>query len=150
MDSSNKPTSGSVPAGHQTPLQLDRLIGKYVALRDRKRELEAKHKEQLTPFNQIMAEIEAKLLDHMQSSGINSIATSAGTAYQSTTPRATIKDRTAFRQWVVETGSFDIVDWKASPTGVFNFIQDHEGMVPPGINASTYTAVRFRRPGEEE
>jgi len=141
----------STSASKAPLLDVDKLIGQYVKLRDRKREMEARHKDELRPYTTIMGEIEAQLMKHMQDAGIDSVATPSGTAYQSTTPRATIQDRGAFRQFVEETGMFELVDWKANPRAVFEFIEAvGNGSPPPGVNASTFTAVRFRSPGEKE
>jgi hypothetical protein len=139
---SNTPTPGV------TPPDINKTIDQYVKLRDKKRLLERQHKDQLKPFNDLLEEIEGMLLSYMQRAGVNSIATDGGTAYQSTTPRATIGDGDAFRQFVIANQLFDLVDWRANATRVFDYINEHNGQVPPGVNPSTYTKVNFRRPGE--
>ena len=149
MDSTT-PATGPAPVGKLAPMNLEKLIDRYVALRDRKREVEKRHKEELKPFRTVMDEIEAMLMQYMQKSGIDHVATPGGTAYQVTKPSATIRDGSAFRQWVVKNERYDIVDWRANARAVFEYIRENEGKVPPGINASTYTTVNFRRPGEEE
>jgi hypothetical protein len=143
-------TTGPSPEGAPSPLQLDKMIQSYVALRDRKRAIEAKHKEELAPYAKVMGEIEAKMLAHMQKLGTNSVNTDAGTAYQITKPSATIRDGAAFRQWVVETAAFGIVDWRANANAVSEYIEDNGGALPPGVNFSTRTTVNFRRPNEKD
>lgn len=138
------PTPGVSP-----PPDINKTIAQYVALRDRKRLLEKQHKEQLKPFNDLMEELEGLMLNYMQRSGSNSIATDGGTAYISTVPRATVKDAAAFRSWVIANNMFDLADWRANAPRIFDFINEHNGQVPPGVNPSTYTSVRFRSPGEE-
>jgi hypothetical protein len=135
---------------YQTPLNLANLIDKFVALRDRKRELEQRHEEELKPFTQIMDEIASQLLTHMQQMNVDHVATPGGTAYQTTKRSASIRDKQAFKQYVVETGAFDMLDWKANATAVFKFIEDNNGSAPPGINPSSRTAVNVRRPNEKE
>jgi len=149
MDSSAQ-AAGPSPEGVPSPLQLDKMIQSYIALRDRKRAIEAKHKEELAPYTKVMEEIEGKMLTHMQKSGSNSVNTDAGTAYKTTKLSATIRDGAAFRQWVVETGSYAVVDWRANANAVFEYIEDNGGVVPPGVNASTRVTVNFRRPNEKE
>jgi hypothetical protein len=131
-------------------LNVNKTVDNYIKLRDRKRELEAAAKEQVAPFIKLMGEIETQLLAYMQQTGVDSVATPGGTAYQSTVPRATIKDGAAFREWVINNDEFDLVDWKANPRAVQEYIANSRGQTPPGVNASTFTTVRFRRPGEEE
>lgn len=146
MDNNKEPTPGvSAPR----PPTLEQLIGNYVALRDRKRLIEAQHKEALKPYNQIMEEIEGQLLAMMQRDGVNSLNTDGGTAYQSVKRRATIQDRTAFRDFVISHQQFDLVDWRANAPNVFDYIEANGGVAPPGVNPSSYVEVNVRRPGED-
>lgn len=137
-------------AGVKPALDAAALIDRYLQLRDRKRELEAVHKEQLKPYKQVMDEIEGRLLTLMQTTGVKSLPATSGTAYQSTTPSATIKDRGAFREWVVQNEQFALVDWRANAPAVFTYIAENDGVPPPGVNTSTFTKVNVRRPNEKE
>lgn len=130
--------------------ELDKLIDRYVKLRDHKRELQAKHKAELAPVNQLMDEVEGVLLTYMQQSGVKSVATPGGTAYQSRQLSATIKDGTAFRSYVVTNQAFDLVDWRANANAVFDFVNEHAGTPPPGVQPSSRVTINVRRPNEQE
>lgn len=145
---SSAPTTGVTPGGQPPPLDIQKLVSQYIALRDRKELLQQQHKDQLAPYAKVMSEIEGKLLGYMQQAHVDSVATPAGTAYQSTVPRATIRDNDAFRQWVVSGGHYGLVDWRANAPNVFDFIKSNNGVPPPGVTPSTFTSVRFRRPEE--
>lgn len=129
------------------PPNVEKIVGQYVALRDRKRLLEQQHKEAMKPFNEVMEQLEGKIMDFMNATGSNSIATHGGTCYRSTRQSATIKDGAAFREWVIANGRFDLIDWRANAGHVFDFLHEHK-VQPPGLNLSTYTSVNFRRPNE--
>lgn len=129
------------------PPNIRKVIGQYVALRNRKRLLEQQHKEALRPFTDVMDQLEGQLLQYMQKIGSNSIATNDGTAYQSTRPSATIRDAAAFREWVIANKRFDLIDWRANAPHVFDYIAEHKAQ-PPGLNCSTFTSIRFRSPEE--
>lgn len=144
MNSSDMPA----PAQPGVP-ELDKLIDRYVQLRDRKRIIEARHKEELAPFNKLMAEVEGIMLDYMQRAGTTSVATPGGTAYQSIKRNASIKDGAAFRKFVVETSSYNLVDWRANANAVFDYLEEHAGVPPPGVNPTSRVVVNFRRPNEE-
>lgn len=147
MDSSSSPTSEVSPP--EGPIDVDKLVGQYVALRDRKREMEAQHKDSLRPFNEVMDAISGKLLTHMEKTGLKNLGTPSGSAYQITKPSATIKDASAFKEFVIKNSYFDLVDWRANAKAVFQFIKESSGVTPPGINASTFTTVGVRRPNEK-
>lgn len=149
MNRSGTQAAGN-PASQPVPLDLNKLVDQYVQLRDRKRELEKQHKEQLKPFNKLMDEIGNQLLAYMQKTGLDATPTASGTAYQITKQSATIRDGAAFRAFVIENDEFDLVDWRANAGAVFDFIAENDGNMPPGINASTYTSIGVRRPNEKE
>jgi hypothetical protein len=146
MNSAPAPQRGSDPS----VVDLNKLIDSYVALRDRRRAIEDKHKSELEPYKKIMEELEQKLLAVMQASGVDSVSTRGGTAYQKTRLSATIKDGTAFRAYVIQNQAFDLVDWRANANAVFEHIEDNNGVPPPGVNPSTYISVGVRRPNEKE
>jgi len=149
MNRSETQAAGN-PASPAVPLDLNKLVDHYVQLRDRKRELEKLHKEQLKPFTKLMDEIGNKLLAYMQQSGLDATPTPSGTAYQITKQSATIRDGATFRAFVIEGDHFDLVDWRANAAAVFDFIAENDGQLPPGVNASTFTSVGVRRPNEKE
>lgn len=143
---SNTPTPGVSPP--PAP-DINKTVAQYIMVRDKKRLLEQQHKDQIKPFTALMEEIEGLLLNYMQRTGSNSIATDGGTVYISTVPRATVGDAGAFRSWVIANNMFELADWRANAPRVMEYIEEHNGQVPPGVNPSTFTSVRFRRPGED-
>lgn len=139
------------PRGSDPPMpDVNKLIDQYVALRDRKRVIEARHKQELEPYKKIMDELEHKLLVIMQAAGADSVSGPGGTAYQKIKLSATIKDGTAFRAFVVQNQLFELVDWRANANAVFEYIKDNKGSPPPGVNPSSYVSVGVRRPNEKE
>jgi len=133
-----------------TPFDVDKAVFQYIALRNRKVMLEQQHKAQLVPFTEIMNELEAKLLSYMQKANVDHLAAPSGTAYRSTRLSATIKDGEAFRQFVIQQNQFQLVDWRANANQVFEYIRDHQGVTPPGLNTSAFVHVRFRSPTDKE
>lgn len=140
------------PASRGSPPMPDinKLIDQYVAVRDRRRVLEARHKQELEPYKKIMDEIGEKLLAVMQAAGVDNVAGSGGTAYQTTKLSATIRDGSAFRAFVVDKGLFELVDWRANANAVFEYINENNGVPPPGVNPSSYVTVGVRRPNDKE
>lgn len=149
MDS-NASTSGVNPVGQPPNLNINKLVDSYVRLRDRKRNLEDDFKKRMQPYTKLMGEIEGQMMQYMHAQGVDSASTPGGTVYLSTTNRCTIKDGSAFRQWVVTNDQYELVDWRANANAVFDYIREHNGQQPPGVNPSTFTAVRFRSPLDKD
>jgi len=150
MDNKEQPTPGVSAPGPKQPLTVNQLIDSYVQVRDRKRLIESQHKEALKPYNEVMGQLEGQLLEAIQRAGVQSLSGTGGTAYLSTKKRATIKDGEAFQSYVIDNEAWHLTDWRANANAVFDHIQAHNGMPPPGVNASTFTEVNVRRPGEKE
>ena len=109
------------------------LIELYLETRDAKLAIERKHKDHLKQYGEVMKKIEAKLFEHLQRHGMQSLSSDIGTAYVSHKRSATIADGEAFRNFVIENRAWDMLDWKANVTAVGDFLSDHE-ILPPGIN----------------
>lgn len=129
--------------------QVQTWIGQYVALRDAKEALEKKQKEAVKEYQDILDKLEGKLQEFFTQTGQDSAPTGAGTAYLSTTYRASIADKQAFTNYVIEKARWDLLDWKANVTATKGFVKK-EKTLPPGVNLTGTTKVRIRRPGQKD
>jgi hypothetical protein len=126
---------------------VQKWIGQYVKVRDLKRGLEAKHKEELKTYTDILNQLEGRLQNFFSETGQDSAPTGAGTAYLSTTYRASIADKEAFKKFVLDFAEWQMLDWKANAKAVRSFVKDKKAPVP-GVNLTGITKVRINRPGE--
>lgn len=135
-----------VPFKRPEPTESDfgELIQLYLATRDAKQTLERKQKEHLKKYSDIMARLEAKMMEHLQKHGIQSLSSDDGTAYLSRTRSAPIVDAVAFKNFIIENRSWDMLDWKANVTAVGEFLTEHKTL-PPGVNYKTDTKVNVQR-----
>jgi hypothetical protein len=125
-------------------MDIERLVGGYVRLRDKKAEIEARHKEELAPLRKMMDDIEAKMLQAMQESNATSFKTTAGTAYKTSRTSATVADRSTFKEWIVCEDAWEFADLRANKTAVAAY-RDETGELPPGINWREELGVNFKR-----
>ena len=103
---------------------VQKWIGQYVAVRDVKKALEAKHKEELKTYTDILNQLEGRLQNFFSETGQDSAPTGAGTAYLSTTYRASIADKEAFKKFVLDFAEWQMLDWKANAKAVRSFVKD--------------------------
>jgi hypothetical protein len=116
----------------------------YIKLRDTKKEKDEAHKKSLEKLVAAMDKIEAGLLEFLDASGSNSIASDAGTAYKSTQVSATLEDKEAFRKFVIETEQWDAIDMKANKTFVKEYMEENQE-VPPGVKVSQVATIGVQR-----
>lgn len=140
---------------------VNTYIEKFVKLRDKRDAIKEKHKEELKPFTEMLDALGGILLDHLNANGIDRVGAAAGTAHKILKKSVTIADKEAFWTFVVTSGKWELIDYKASPTGVGEFLAEQEVAAaqaaaagqpppaiaaPPGVNYVTHYEVGVRRP----
>lgn len=129
----------------QPALDANALIARYIALRDQKEDVQARHKEELAPINEEMTSIEGHLLSALTAMNINSVtATGLGTALKATESSASIADAETFQRFVIDNKRWDMIDWKANKAAARQYIVDNKAP-PPGVNFRSEIVVQVRR-----
>jgi len=127
---------------------VQKWIGQYVAIRDLKKKLEEEQKVAVKEYTDLLLLLEGKLQAFFTATGQDSAPTGAGTAYLSTTYRASIADKEAFKNFVLEFAEWQMLDWKANAKAVRSFVKDKKAPVP-GVNLTGITKVHINRPGQK-
>lgn len=131
----------------------DYLIGRFVQLRDHCQAQQKKFDEFLKPFKAEQAEIQDKLLALLNQTGGESIKTEYGTASKSTIVTPKVESRDAYLNWLFALSDDDWTAFGnamlqiAAPQidAVREYMQNHEGQLPPGVQTSSFTRVNVRR-----
>lgn len=129
-------------------MSYEELVKRYVELKDKLAEIDAIAKRYKEPVMRELAEIEAKIALKAQEDGLSRIPTSYGTAYWSTHYSATVADPAVFKEYVQENQAWELLEMRASKTGVKSFIEGH-GYAPPGVNFAATKVFNIRRNTKE-
>jgi len=124
-------------------MDYDQTIASYRALREAKERINAETREKLAVINKRMAALEAELLKHMEAEGLQNVRTPHGTAYQTTRTSVRVADKDAFLTSVREADAWELLDVRASKTGVKAFLEEN-GALPPGVDLSEERVVNVR------
>lgn len=124
--------------------KFEKWSGFYVALRDKKREIEERHKEELKDINDTMNKLTEVMMQTLDKIGAQSIKTSQGTVYVSARYSASLADPKAFMDYVIANNKFDLLDRKANATACRDFVAE-TGSQPPGVNLSAIRTLGVRR-----
>ena len=111
-------------------------------------EEEKKQKEDVKVYTDAMDKVEGRVQEFFTQTGQTSAPTAAGTAYLSTTYRASIADKQAFKSFVIGQSRWDLLDWKANVTATKDFAKEMKAP-PAGVNLTSITKVNIRRPGQK-
>lgn len=127
------------------PTQAEALVDRYVKLRDAKKKLQTQTKEKVAVLDQAMESIEAILLSQFNEEGLESIRTSAGTAYKDPQTFVSVKDWDAFLEFVREHGLWQFLKHDVVKTAVQEYKEANDDELPPGVDWREEITIKVRR-----
>ena len=127
-------------------MKLNELVEKYIVLRDRRAERKRAYEEADAADVALQEKIEAVLLKTFDENGMDSVKTANGTAYKSTRNSATVGDRDAYINWVLEDPQERQVflESRCNKSAVEQYKAANDEL-PPGINWRSELVVNVRR-----
>jgi len=126
--------------------EADKWIHAYVALRDQLKKIDSEHEDRRKEYVETMAQLSARLQNFLESSGVDSAKTKAGTVYSSVRYTASLADPEAFMRFVIANNKFELLDRRANATAVRDYVEENN-QLPPGANLSAIKTIGVRRPG---
>ena len=132
-----------VPAA--APLAVGQLIAAFLSLRDKKKAMAERHRAEMAPLNELLERVDSALLAHCIANGIDSVRDKAiGSATKATKTNASIERPDEFRQFVIATEAWDMVNWSANVEAVTSYADAHK-VLPPGVKLSSYQHMNVRK-----
>jgi hypothetical protein len=125
-------------------MTLDKSILSYVKLRDRKKELEARHTEELQPINTMLERLEAHMLEALNEAGLQSAKSPHGTAYKSTRTYAKVIDFAQVLAFIREHDAWDLLEHRVSKKAAETIIEETQEPIP-GVETSSEVVINVRR-----
>lgn len=122
---------------------------RYISVRNAIDKLEREHKAAKAELTEKLVMLENWFTAKAQEDGLDSVKTSMGTGYWSTHHTATVASREEFFGYCKENDTWDLVEARASKSGVKSFIEGH-GAPPPGVNFSSTRVFNFRKAQSKE
>jgi hypothetical protein len=126
------------------PFDTNKRVEQYIQLRDLIKAKDDAHKLAMAPYRETLEQLNSALLAHLNQIGGDSVRTENGTVYKTEKKSATLADKSAFWAHVVVNGEWELLDWKANPAAVAEFVEKHNTL-PPGVNFNVTHVVGVRR-----
>lgn len=126
------------------PVALDDVVDRYVKLRDKKAEMDAAHKLALEPINAAMDRCETYLLATLKGMGVESVRTSAGTAFTKTAVSVTVANWPALLDFIKTKNMWSMLKRDVTKSVVQEYREEHNDL-PPGVSWSEARVVNIRR-----
>lgn len=128
---------------------VDQIVGAYVKLRDKIKEIEKRHEEELAPHKANLATLDNHLLAHLLDNNVESVKTKYGTTYKSIHAQVRVADGHEFRQFVIANGAWNLVDFRANKPAAQAYVSQNNAP-PPGVDYSEFVKIGVRRATETE
>lgn len=125
-------------------MKISDLVAKYIELRDKKAVFKNEYDEKVAKIDQTLDKIEAKMLEVMQTVGMDAIRTANGTVYSEVKVSSSTADKAAFLDFVRENDLWQLVDMRPLKSAIKEY-RDVNDDLPPGINWREERVVQFRR-----
>lgn len=123
---------------------MDELAAKYLQIREKKQELVNQHKEKVAKIDAILSKLEIAMLEELNSAGIESARTKAGTVYKSTQKRVGVADWDAVLDFIRQNEFWSMLERRVNKSAVEQW-ETEEGSLPPGLNIHSEIKVNVRR-----
>ena len=120
------------------------LVDKYIKIRDKKSQLQKARDAEIAKYTDALDEIERLLLAECNEMGVESLRTSAGTAYKTVKHSVTVADKDAFRNFIKNEDAWYFADLRANAPAVRAYLDENDHL-PPGVNMSSWAAVNVKR-----
>ncbi len=126
-------------------MTIKELIQKYVELRYKKSQLQDRHKEEVAPFNEMLAKLESVFMTEMDKGDVDSVsARGVGTIYRSIRANATVADFDLLKAYVLEHDAWELLQARVSAPAVEAHLED-TGELPPGVNITRIMKINVRK-----
>jgi hypothetical protein len=117
-----------------TTSKLERMFRAHANIKAKRTELSKAHKEVDGPLKKKLELIETALLQMMNEIGTSQLkVTGVAIAIPKTKVMPNCKDWQGLWTHIIKTGNFDLMARRLSSTGVRDYMDAHEGELPPGI-----------------
>ena len=125
-------------------MNYDMAVERYLSVRKQIDDLDRQYKEAKAPLTEKLVALENWITAKAQEDGLETIKTPHGTGYWSTHSTATVASREELFTFCKEHDAWDLVESRASKTGVKSYIEAH-GAPPPGVNFSSTRVFNLRK-----
>lgn len=127
-------------------VDIRKRVAQYLALRDKIAAIKEEHKKVLEPYNETLEQLNEVLLNHLNEINSDSAAVNGvGTVYRTAKASASLADASAFMDFVIAHEQWDLLDRKANVTAVQDYMREHAGDLPPGVNFNKRFVAGVRR-----
>ncbi len=127
-------------------IDLGKLTKAHINIRDARAALKKQFDDSDADLKASQERLEAAMLDHLNKHGMESVRTEAGTFYRQQDIKPSGADWQALYDWIKEHDAWDALERRIKKTFISEYMEAHQGELPPGVNVHREFVIRVRRP----
>jgi hypothetical protein len=126
-------------------ISVDRLVAAYIKMRDKRAELLRQYEEEDGVVKEQMEAVEQRLLSICKDIGADTLGSKHGKVMRTVKTRYWTSDWESLHKFVLEHRMPELLERRISQSTMKQLLEEHPGLVPPGINADSKYTVTIRR-----
>jgi hypothetical protein len=126
-------------------IDLTQVTRAHINIRDARRKLREEFEKQDADLKASQGKLEAVMLEHMNTHGMESVRTEAGTFYRQEEITPSASDWNALYDWIKDNDAWDCLERRIKKTFVKEYQEAHDGGLPAGVSVYREYVVRVRR-----
>lgn len=124
---------------------IEQVIAKYIELRDAVEREAALLKDKTKPMLAAMTTIETFLMKLSNDTGQTQFGTAAGTAFVTTKTGCNVTNWDETVAFIKGNDAFFLLNKAVNKTAVSEYMDAHQGALPPGVKWEVMKAIQIRR-----
>lgn len=130
-------------------MPIEKRVKLFVKTRAAKSAAQKEFDDQKAQFDKIMELCENTMLKEADGQGVTGFTTPWGTTYTAETMKISVADANVFYSFVKDEGDLDFFERRVSSTHVQQYMEQHDGALPPGLNVFRERVMRVRKAGDK-
>lgn len=127
--------------------KLDQIVQVWSAIRDARAAKRQVYEAEDLQLESDQQTLKAIMLDLLNKQGAQSVVTGHGTVYKSLKVKPSAADWSEVYRWIGQDPErFEMLEKRLKSTFVSQYMEDNEGVAPPGVNVIKEYEVAVRRP----
>ena len=126
-------------------MDLNQVTKAYLNIRDARSKAKAEWEAGDDALKASQEKLEGVMLSYLEKHNVDRMGTDLGTFYRQADIKPSAGDWNAVYAWIKEHDAWELLERRLKKTFVSDFMETHDGMLPPGVNVHREYVVRVRR-----
>jgi hypothetical protein len=126
-------------------IDYNQIARVYIKMRDKRSDIKKEFEAADKVIKDQMELLEGVMLSALAENGAEGIKTSVGTIYREEKITPTGSDWDTFYEWISQHDAFDALERRIKKTFVTEYMEAHDGSLPPGVSVFREYVARVRR-----